>query len=68
MTNTNQLELELAGANRCPRVVQRQTRANRASWWFGQMRQVVDRAFEWEPAPRFQPEQGLLVEDTQRRN
>ena len=62
MMNQKQLELELAGANRCPRVVKRESRANRANWWFGQMRQVVDRAFDWEPAPRFQPEQTLLAE------
>lgn len=58
-----QLELGLAGSNRCPRSVQRERRMNRANWWFGQMRQVVDRAFDWEPAPRFQPEQILLPDD-----
>jgi hypothetical protein len=63
MVNQKQLELELAGANRCPRVVQRQQRMNRANWWFSQMRQVVDRAFDWEPSPRFQPEQILLGEE-----
>lgn len=57
MINQNQMELGLAGANRCPRVVQRERRLNRANWWFDQMRQVVDRAFEWPPAPRFQAEQ-----------
>ena len=62
MTTQDQLELGLAGANRCPRVMKREARANRANWWFGQMRQVVDRAFEWEPAPRFKPEQILLTE------
>lgn len=62
MTTQNQLELSLAGTNRCPRAMKRQVRANRANWWFGQMRQVVDRAFEWEPAPRFESEQILLTE------
>ncbi|MDB6021414.1 MAG: hypothetical protein JWQ04_1271 [Pedosphaera sp.] len=66
MMNQKQLELELAGANRCPHVMKRDSRANRANWWFGQMRQVVDRAFEWEPAPRFQPEQTLLSESDTR--
>jgi len=52
-----QMELGIEGANRCPRVVQRERRNNRALWWFDQMRQVVERAIDWEPAPRFQPEQ-----------
>ncbi|HWF17879.1 MAG TPA: hypothetical protein VG754_01345 [Verrucomicrobiae bacterium] len=69
MTNQNQLELELAAAaNRCPRVLKREQRANRANWWFNQMRQVVDQAFEWEPTPRFRPEQILLNEAQQERS
>ena len=69
MLNQKQLELGLAGANRCPRSVQRERRLNRANWWFTQMRQVVDRAFDWEPTPRFQPEQILLTEEReQQRN
>jgi hypothetical protein len=63
MMNQKQMELELAGANRCPRTVQRERRLNRANWWFSQMRQVVDRALDWEPAPRFQSQQVLLGED-----
>jgi hypothetical protein len=63
MMNQKQMELSLAGANKCPRTVQRRRRLNRANWWFDQMRQVVDRAFEWEPAPRFQPEQIWLTEN-----
>ena len=63
MVNQKQLELGLPGANRCPRVTHRQQRMNRANWWFTQMRQVVDRAFDWEPSSRFQPEQILLGED-----
>ena len=62
MRNQKQLELGLATANRCPRVAQRERRLNRANWWFDQMRQVVDRAFEWEPAPRPRSEQILLNE------
>jgi hypothetical protein len=61
MTNQKQLELSLA-ANRCPRVTQRRQSTNRANWWFNQMRQVADRAFEWEPAPRFRTEQILLAD------
>lgn len=60
MMTQEQMELGLATANKCPRTAQREQRQTRAHWWFGQMRQVVDRAFDWEPAPRFQPEQILL--------
>ena len=62
MMNQKQMELGFAGGNRCPRVIKRQQRMNRANWWFDQMRQVVDRAFDWEPAPRFQPEQILFTD------
>ena len=66
MLNQKQLELGLAGANRCPRNVQRERRLNRANWWFNRMRQVVDRAFDWEAGPRFQPEQIWLTEEQTR--
>ena len=62
MINQQQMELGLAGANRCPRVARRERGLNGANWWFKQMRQVVDRALDWEPAPRFQPEQIWLTE------
>jgi hypothetical protein len=64
MMTQNQLELELAAANRPP--LKQEARSNRASWWFKQMRQVVDQAFEWEPAPRFRPEQILFTENASR--
>ncbi len=66
MMNQQQMELELAGANRCPRTVQRERRLNRANWWFSQMRQVVDRALDWEPAPRCQTQPVLLTENRDR--
>jgi len=66
MLNQNQLELGLAAVNRCPRTARREQRLNRANWWFDQMRQVVDRAFDWEPAPRLQSEQILLTENQPR--
>jgi hypothetical protein len=50
MTKQQQMELELAGGNRCPRAAKRERRLHRANWWFDQMRQVVDRAFDFEPA------------------
>ncbi len=58
MTQKQQMELGLAaGENRCPRTVRRGRRLNHAQWWFDQMRQVVEHAMDWEPAPRFKSEQ-----------
>ncbi len=72
MTEQKQLELTLAGIeeasctnnesiNQTPA-----KRSSRADWWFRQMRQVVDRAFDWQPAPRFRPEQIWLPETARR--
>ncbi len=36
-------------------------RRTRAQWWFQQMRQVVDHALDWEPAPVPRPEQMVLA-------
>lgn len=51
-----QLELGFAG-NRAIRLTARQRRMGRASWWFARMREVVEGAFEWQPAPSPRPEQ-----------
>jgi hypothetical protein len=68
MTEQQQMELGLAaGANRCPRVARRDRRLNHAQWWFDQMRQVVERAMDWEPAPRFRPEQ-IWLPDTHKQD
>ena len=32
-------------------------RLSRAQWWFQRMRQIVDRARDWQPVPRPRPEQ-----------
>src|SRR5689334_14122417 len=60
-----QMELELASARGCPHAARRQHRASRANWWFNQMRELVDRAFDYEPAPepRFRTE---LIEAPER--
>ncbi len=50
----NQMELDIAG--RRSRGIVRQRRAQRANWWFTQMRRVVDRAVAW-PAPPARHEQ-----------
>ena len=60
MNDQQQMELGFSGTNRCPRVAFRERRHNRANWWFNQMRQVVERAVDWEPTPRFQPDQAWL--------
>jgi len=57
MTDT-QLELSLGSVQRSQ--VQRGNRRpdrHTPGWWFRQMRQIVDRAFDWEPAPAPRPEQ-----------
>ena len=53
-----QLELSL-DSTRLARVSRSngQVRASTARWWFRRMRQVVDRALDWEPAPPPRPEQ-----------
>jgi hypothetical protein len=57
----NQMELTLNGrAMRLSRMA-RQKRRQRAQWWFGQMRQVVDAAMEWRPGTIARPEQVYLT-------
>jgi hypothetical protein len=57
MINQQQMELSLAGTPVCRSLARRQPRRNHARWWFDQMRQVVERAIDWEPAPPPRPEQ-----------
>jgi len=38
----------------------RQTRLERARWWFRRMHEVVERAADWRPAPPARPEQTHL--------
>jgi hypothetical protein len=52
-----QLELELAEIQPTGVIPHRPARANRALWWFDRMRQIVDRAMDWPPAPPCRPEQ-----------
>ena len=56
-TTQNQLELTLDNAGAFQLAVRRERRPSRAQWWFAQMRQVVDRAFDWQTAPASRPEQ-----------
>jgi hypothetical protein len=52
-------QLELGFQNACPVLAAShpQKRLNRANWWFNRMRHIVDRAFDWKPAPTPRPEQ-----------
>lgn len=43
-----------------PRVRRRQVLRARATWYFEQMRRVVDSAVEWKPTPAARPEQRRL--------
>lgn len=55
--NKEQLEMGLEGnvkTNCRPRGAQPQ---KRAQWWFNQMRVLVNRAVDWNPAPPARPEQ-----------
>lgn len=49
MMNTNQMELTLKAKQARLTARQKQQRAQRAQWWFAQMRRVVDTALEWKP-------------------
>lgn len=39
------------------KMTRRQTKSTRAQWWFRRMRQIVDRAADWRPAPPPRPVQ-----------
>ena len=54
---TQQMELGFDNMLSSGLMAAQQRRANRASWWFERMRQIVDRAMDWEPAPLARPEQ-----------
>ena len=51
-----QMELGF-GSFACQTPAARRRRLNRANWWFQRMRQLVDRACDWQPAPEPRPEQ-----------
>ena len=58
-SQVSQLELGFAG-RRC-RPSARQRRAQRAQWWFTQMRRVVDRAVAWPSRAPAPPEQAYMT-------
>jgi hypothetical protein len=55
--NNEQLELGFGSGKLQPGVTRREGRIARAGWWFAQMRQIVDRAMDWETAAAPRPEQ-----------
>ena len=56
--NTNeQMELGLGKTRPCPSAKRPQRRMSRANWWFQQMREIVDKAVDWQPARPPRPEQ-----------
>jgi hypothetical protein len=59
MTNATDNQLELgfnAGLRPPPGPGRREGRIARAAWWFAQMRDVVERAMDWETAGVPRPE------------
>lgn len=60
MTTNQQLELGFNGTQTriCGRP--RETRADRAQWWFAQMRAAVANAIAWPPAAEPAPEQPVF--------
>ena len=50
-----QMEMSFGSTGRL--VSRRQRRLARGQWWFQRMRQIVDRAIEWQPAAAPRPEQ-----------
>ena len=52
-----QLEMSFEGAGPQAPFHRATSRVSRAQWWFRRMRQVVEHAIDWEPAPVPPPEQ-----------
>jgi hypothetical protein len=55
--SNDQLEMTFNANVRCSSQERRRLRRNRAAEWFTHMRQVVERAVDWTPAPEPRPEQ-----------
>jgi len=56
MTN-EQMELGFGGTTTVTGTNRRERRITRGAWWFGHMRQIVDRAMDWPSAGEPRPEQ-----------
>lgn len=55
-----QLELGFGGNKIVLHPGRRERRITRGAWWFGRMRQIVDRAMDWPAAGEPRPEQAWL--------
>ena len=53
----NQLELGFGGIQPRQNTARREGRIARAGWWFAQMRDIVERAMDWQAAGEPRPEQ-----------
>ena len=58
MTN-QQMELGFGGAKLAGQI-RRERHMTRAQWWFAHMRQIVDRAMDWQASGEPRPEQTWL--------
>jgi len=58
--SNEQMELGFGSATALRHRPRRQGRRERAAWWFGQMRALLDRVPEWCPTPPARPEQPCL--------
>jgi len=56
MTN-QQMELGLGGTKIEIVAGRRESRIQRAAWWFERMRETVNKAMDWQPAGEPRPEQ-----------
>jgi hypothetical protein len=64
--NTEQLELGFGRETRPAGAGRRESRLIRAAWWFAQMRQIVERAVDWQSPREGRPEQTWLPESHRR--
>ena len=55
-----QIEIDFAEPSVHRQPSRRPKRCTRAQWWFGQMRRVVDQAWDWNAGPPARPEQTYL--------
>ena len=60
INSNSQLELSIQNPAPCRSLTRSQRRRQTAAFWFNRMRQVVERATGWNPAPAPRPEQTSL--------
>ncbi len=61
--NNTQMELSFTTPHVCPsRHANRRPSPRDPRWWFQRMRQIVDRALDWQPAPQPPAEQIVFAQ------